>query len=373
MNAAMPVLPPDLVSLADYERHARARVPEALWAFLDGAGGDGITHAANRAAFDSLCLESRVLADMAGAHTRSTLLGMELDMPVILAPVALQKIAHPDGEIATVKAASATKTWMTVSTQSSTSLEDIAAAADTALWFQLYMQPSRDATLALVRRAEAAGYRAIMLTVDAPVNGVRTQEARAGFSVPPGISAVNISAQAAPALRNRPGESPVFNGLLDVAPGWRDLEWLRAATRLPLIVKGVLHPDDAARALDTGAEGIAVSNHGGRTLDTLPATLHALPRIVERVAGRAPVLLDGGVRRGTDVVKALALGAQAVMIGRPVVHALAVGGALGVAHMLTLLRAELEVAMALTGCPRLASITRDVLFNAPGNSPARRP
>lgn len=357
---ASPV-PPDVVALADYERHARERLPASIWAYIAGAGADGITRRWNREAFDRLKLEGRVLADMTGAHTAIDLFGQTLAAPVILAPVAFHKLAHPDGELATALGAAAAGTVMTVSAQASTSIEEIASSAQEALWFQLYMQPRREDTLTLLRRAETAGCRAVMVTVDAPVNGLRNEEQRAGFRLPEGIEAVNLKGMPGPILRAGPGESPVFRGLLDAAPTWRDLEWLRGQTTLPLLAKGIMSRHDARRALELGMDGIVVSNHGGRVLDTLPATIEALPAIAGEVGGTAPILLDGGIRRGTDILKAIALGANAVMVGQPLLHGLAVAGAVGVAHILNILRAELEVAMALTGKPRIAEIDPGVI------------
>ena len=360
-SATSPV-PADCVSAADYERHARARLPADVWAYVAGAGADGLTQRWNREAFDTRRLVGRVLADMRAASTQSTLFGAPLPYPILLAPVAHQKLVHPEGELAAVLGASAASAWMTVSTLAGTSLEEIAKESGTTLWFQLYMQASREDTLALVRRAEAAGYRALMVTVDAPVNGVRNDEQRAGFRLPPHVRPVNIEGLPQPASRAGPGESPVFKGLLDSAPTWADIAWLRRETALPLLLKGIVSPADAERAIEAGANGIVVSNHGGRALDTLPASLHALEAVSERVKGRVPLLLDGGIRRGTDALKALALGASAVMVGQPVMHALAVAGPVGVAHLMTILRAEFEAAMALTGCATLADINRDVLW-----------
>ena len=356
------VVPPDVVSAYDYERHAHALIPADVWAYIAGAGADGLTQRWNREAFDTLPLAGRVLADMTKASTASTLFDAPLPFPILLAPVAHQKLVHPDGERAAVLGASAVGAWMTVSTLSSVTIEEIAEGAQTTLWFQLYMQVERDQTLRLVRRAEAAGYKALVVTVDAPVNGVRNDEQRAGFRMPPHVRPVNVEGFAVPVARARPGESPVFKGLLDRAPTWADIAWLRAETRLPILLKGVVHPVDAERALSEGVDGIVVSNHGGRTLDTLPASLHALEAVAAHVRGRVPLLLDGGIRRGTDIVKAIALGASAVMIGQPLLHALAVAGPVGIAHLLTILRTELEVAMALTGCASLEEIGRDVLW-----------
>ena len=357
-------VPPDVVSAADYERHARQRLPADVWAYVAGAGADGLTQRWNREAFDTRRLAGRVLAGMKGASTESTLFGRRLAVPILIAPVAYQKLVHPDGELATVLGASAVSAWMTVSTLASAGIEEIADAAQTTLWFQLYMQTTREATLRLVRRAEAAGYAALVVTVDAPVNGVRNIEQRAGFRLPPHVRAVNVEGVEGPVSRAGPGESPVFKGLLDHAPTWADLEWLRGETALPILLKGIVHPDDAERVIAAGADGIVVSNHGGRTLDTLPASLDALDAVARRVGGRVPLLLDGGVRRGTDVLKALAIGAKAVMVGQPIFHALAVAGPVGVIHLLTILRAELEAAMALTGCAQIGDVSRDVLWDS---------
>ena len=227
------------------------------------------------------------------------------------------------------------------------------------IWFQLYWQAPRDTTLALVRRAEACGFEALVLSVDAPVNGVRDTERRQGFRLPPGTNAVHL--QPAPATTTPPGQSHIFDQLLPQAPDWDDVAWLRSQTRLPLLLKGITHPADAHLAIELGADGVVLSNHGGRTLDTVPATAQLLPAVARAIAGRVPLIVDGGLRRGTDVLKAIALGANAVMLGRPALHGLANAGALGVAHVLRLLRDELEVAMALCGCRTLADVTPGLL------------
>ncbi len=356
-------VPAHVVSAADYEREAQARLPADVWSYIAGAGADGLTQRWNRAAFDNLKLCGRALANMESVTTESTLLGAPLPFPIIIAPVAFQKLAHPDGELATVLGASACSAWMTISTLSSTTIEDIAKQAQTIVWFQLYFQASRESTLKLVRRAEAAGCKALIVTVDAPVNGVRNDEQRSGFQLSLHAHPANLDGAPGPISRAGPGESPVFKGLLDNAPTWTDIAWLRTETRLPLLLKGIMHPGDAERAVSEGADGIIISNHGGRTLDTLPASIEALEVVAARVGNRVPLLFDGGIRRGTDVLKALALGARAVMLGQPIMHALAVAGAVGVVHLLTILRAELEVAMTLTGCASLAHIDRGVLWN----------
>jgi 4-hydroxymandelate oxidase len=362
-------IPPDVVSAADYERYARTSLPADIWAYIAGAGADGFTQRWNREAFDTLPITGRVLADLTNASTACTLFGTPLACPILIAPVAHQKLVHPDGENATALGASAVGAWMTVSTLSSVAIEDIAQHAQTTLWFQVYMQAERAHTLQLVRRAETAGCKALVVTVDAPVNGVRNEEQRAGFRFPPHVQAVHVAGFPAPTVQAGPGESSVFKGLLKKAPTWDDIRWLRGKTQLPMLLKGVVHPSDAERALSEGIDGLVVSNHGGRTLDTLPASLHALQAVAAQVGGRVPILLDGGVRRGTDVLKAIALGASAIMIGQPVLHALAVAGPVGVAHLLTILRAEFEVAMALTGCASIAQIDHNALWSAVSKTP----
>jgi len=343
------------VCAGDYERLAEGCLSAQAWAYFSGGSADEVTLRWNRAGFERLALLPRVLAGGPGGHTRLDLLGKTHAHPIFVAPVAYQKLAHADGEVATAAAADAQDACMVLSTQASVTLEDAARAGATCRWFQLYLQPEREATLGLVRRAEAAGYEALVVTVDAPINGVRNREHRAMFALPPGITAVNLAdAPVPPPLAA--GASVVFDRFIAVAPRWDDVAWLASQTRLPMVVKGILTADDAVRSIDAGAAGIVVSNHGGRTLDTLPATIDVLPGVAAGVAGRVPVLLDGGIRRGTDVLKALALGASAVLVGRPVVYGLAVNGAYGVAHVLRLLRDELEVAMALSGCRTLADI-----------------
>ncbi|RMH85317.1 alpha-hydroxy-acid oxidizing protein [Pseudomonas sp. AOB-7] len=357
-------IPAEIAALADYERFARERLSEQAWAYLAGGAADELTLADNRAAFDRLRLRSRVLRDLSGGNTRLRLFGQDFDHPIFLAPVAYQKLAHPDGELASVLAAGAVRAGMLVSTQASVELETIAAAAQTPLWFQLYIQPDRDFTAALVRRAEAAGYQALVLTVDAPVSGVRNREQRAGFALPAGVEAVNLRGmRPLQASIEPPAGSLLLGGpLLAAAPTWADLAWLRGLTRLPILLKGIMSGADAEQALAAGMDGLIVSNHGGRSLDGLPATIEALPEVAAAVQKQVPLLLDGGIRRGSDVLKALALGADGVLVGRPYVFGLAAAGAVGVAHVLQMLRGELEVAMALTGCRDLASIGAETIW-----------
>lgn len=374
MTAAVPALaqlPPGVVTLADHEAHARTVLDDNAWAYYAGGAGDEITLRANRSAWDALTLYPRVLRRLGGGHTRVTLLGREIAHPILLAPVAFQRMAHADGELATAHAAAALDAGLVLSTQSSVLLEDVAevmlrpplAPTRGPLWFQLYWQRDRGFLRELLARVERAGYEAVVLTVDAATSGVRDRERRVGFRRPEGITAVNM-ANRPPAPRRaplQPGQSALFDGLLPEAPGWDDVQWLQAATRLPVLLKGVLHPADAQQAARLQCAGVIVSNHGGRTLDTAPASATVLPAVVRAVNGALPVLVDGGIRRGTDVLKAMALGASAVLVGRPAVFALANAGAVGVAHVLRLLRDELEIAMALCGCATLAEATPALL------------
>lgn len=356
-------IPAHVAAVTDYEPLAQERLTASAWAYISGGAADELTLAENTAAYARLRLKQRVLVDLAGATTKLALFGDTFEYPILLAPVAYHKLASSEGEKATVLAASAMQAGMVVSTQASVALEDIAAGARAPLWFQLYIQADRAFTRALVHRAEAAGYRALVVTVDAPVNGIRNREQRAGFGLPPGVEAINLQGMQPMATQTvRPGGSALFDGpLLASSPTWKDVEWLIRLTRLPVLIKGITTDTDAALAMECGAAGIIVSNHGGRTVDTLPATIEALPAVMATVRDRVPVLVDGGIRRGTDVFKALALGATATLIGRPYVYALAAAGAPGVAHVLHMLRTELEVAMALTGCKTLADIDRKAL------------
>jgi 4-hydroxymandelate oxidase len=365
---AIEAIPPGIVSLADHELHARSRLDDNAWAYFAGGAADEITLRANRSAWDEIRLSTRVLRRLAGGHTRIDLLGRTLAHPILLAPVAYQRMAHADGEIATAYAAAMLGAGLVLSSQASLPLEQVAQAvsgepARGPLWFQLYVQHDRGFTRELVERAARAGYEALVVTVDAPSSGVRDRERRADFRLPPGISAVNLNGlPPAPPVALETQQSRMFDGLLAHAPTWEDIAWLRSVSSLPLILKGITHPDDARLAIEAGAAGIIVSNHGGRTLDTMPATAAMLPRIREAAGAGFPILVDGGIRRGTDVLKAIALGANAVLIGRPYVFGLANAGAVGVAHVLRLLRDELENAMALCGCATLAELGEGILF-----------
>lgn len=352
MTTHLDRIPAEVAAVADYEPLARARLDAAAWAYLDGAAGDEITHRANRSAWAAQPQRVRVLADLSQARTGVTLFGQRFEHPILIGPVAYQRLFHPDGEVATAVAAEAQGAGLVLSTLSSVAMETVARASAGPRWFQLYWQADPRLTRHLVERAEASGYSALVLTVDAPVHGARDRERRAGFRLPAGVSAVHLSGSASP--QGTPGVShpqAVFaGGLMQAAPTWRKVEQLRRWTRLPLLLKGVSDPDDARQALAVGMDGLIVSNHGGRCLDGQAPTAALLPPVIDAVGARMPVLVDGGIRRGTDVLAALRMGARAVLIGRAPMYALAVAGPLGVAHVLRLLRDELEIAMALSGC-----------------------
>ena len=350
-----------LVSLADHEAQARELLDAATWAYCSGGAADEITLRANRAAWDALALRPRVLRPLAGLSLASKLLGRPLPCPMLVAPMAHQRLAHPDGELATAVAAAAVGAGMVLSQQSNQPLEAVArhflADRDRGpFWFQLHALGERGWLRELVARAEAAGVEALVLTVDAPLNGVRDRERRAGFTLPTGLATPHLP----------PSRAQQLGQLLAQAPGWDDVEWLQAHCRLPLLLKGVTHPDDADQACRLGVAGLIVSNHGGRVLDTMPACATLLPEVAAAVAGRCALLVDGGIRRGTDVLKALALGADAVLIGRPVLHGLTNAGAAGVAHVLRLLQDELAAAMALCGLRSMSETGPSCLQAQPG-------
>ncbi len=342
------------LTLDDFEAAARERLPYAVYEYVAGGAADEVTLRWNREAFQRIRLRPRVLEDVSKVDTRVTVAGQELAFPILLAPVGYQRILHPDGEIAAARGAGAAGAIYVVSTACTASIEEIAATATAPLWLQIYLQLDRGFTRDLIARAEAAGVRAFCLTVDTPVLGTRNRQARAKFAVPADLPTPHLDAEGRTRLSIVSGKREAVT--------WRDVEWLRSMTSKPLLLKGIMDAGDAERAVQAGAAGIVVSNHGARNLDTVPAAIDALPEIAERVAGRVPLLLDGGVRRGTDVIKALALGANAVMIGRPYAYALAAGGADAVARAVAILREELETAMALLGRASAAAIDRSVLW-----------
>ena len=350
-----------LFDLPDFERAAQRGMTAMAWEYVNGGAGDELTLRDNIAAYQRLRLCPRMLVDVSHIDTRLTLLGRERAHPIVLAPTAYHQLYHPEGELATARGAGVAGATFAVSTSATKTIEEIAAVATQPLWFQLYVQRDRGLTAELVQRAEAAGCEALVVTIDSPILGARYRELRTPFALPPGVRRAHQRGTAATGS-HRPSESDIYSPVLDPGLTWKDIDWLRSLTRLPVLLKGVLNPDDADRGAAGGAAGSIVSNHGGRNLDTVPATIDVLPAIVARLAGRAPVLVDGGIRRGTDVAKALALGATAVLIGRPYVYGLNVQGAEGVTRVVTILRRELEMAMALSGRPTLRDLDASLIW-----------
>lgn len=372
-RAASATIPPEICCAQDYETLAPQFMAPATHGHVSGGSGCDLTLKANARAFACWQILPRLLSDMRHAHTRTQLAGHALAHPLLLAPVAHQRLVHPLAEAATAQAAEAADAVLVCSTASSLPLETVAQASRARCWFQLYLQPQREVSLHLLRRAEAAGCAALVLTLDAPLQATSHRAQRAGFRWPPDHQAANLACYPVDApVHAEPGRSAVFHAMRD-APRWADLDWLLAHTRLPVWIKGVLHPDDASALMARGVAGLVVSNHGGRGLDGAPASLQMLPAIRAAVGREAPLILDSGVRSGADVFKALALGANAVMVGRLQVDALAVAGALGVAHMLKLLREELDLCMALAGCATLAEIGPRALCALPSTLAGEMP
>lgn len=344
----------DALNVHDFEEQARARLDPGAYAYFAGGSGDERTMRANVEAFARWELRPRVLVDVSEVTTATTILGQEVAFPLLVAPTAFQRLAHPDGELAMARAAAAAGTVMCLSTLSSVSPPELAAAVPGApLWFQLYWSRDRGFTRDLVASAEQAGFRAIVLTVDFAVAGRRERDLRADFTLPDDLPAPNL-----PVTLARKDFHAALGDIVDTSLTWRDLEWLRSASSLPLVVKGVLTAEDALLAAEHGADGVVVSNHGGRQLDAVPASLDALPEVAEAVGDRIEVLVDGGIRRGTDVLEALALGARAALAGRAVLWGLAAAGEEGVGRVLALLRAEIELGLKLLGCARPDDVSR---------------
>lgn len=354
----------NFISLFDFEAHARSVLAPNVWGYVSSGAADEVTVRENREAFDRIALRYRVLAGVEKRDLSVELLGTTIDFPVLIAPTGFHQLIHPDGEIGTARAAAAAGALMVVSTMSNVRLEEIKAATSQSMWFQLYVYKDRGITRSLVERATAAGYDAIQVTVDLPVLGRREADIRNCFGLPTHLRVANLEAAGCDVLSAPDGDSGIASyttQMLDDSLRWKDIDWLCSLTDRPVLVKGLVRGDDALHALQHGVRGIVVSNHGGRQLDTSIATIRALPEVVDAVAGRVPIILDGGIRRGTDIVKALALGAKAVQIGRPVLWALAAGGQSGVRRMLELIRLEFDLAMALCGCTNARSVPRDLL------------
>ena len=343
------------LSVADYERIAEERVEPGPWAYLAGGSGDEWTLRENRAAFARWTFRPRVLCDVSAISTATTVLGTKIELPVVVAPVAYQQLYHPDGDCATARGAAAAGAGLAVSTFCTRSHEEIAAAAPGLMqWCQLYVFRDRGVTREHLAEAAAAGCSAVVLTVDTPRLAQRERDLRIGFAVPSDLPLPYARAAIGDAAKNPADQF----ALLDDSVSWRDLEWIASEAKVPVVLKGVVTREDAETAVEHGAAAVVVSNHGGRQLDGAPATLDALPEVVDAIAGRAEVYLDGGIRRGTDVAKALALGARAVLAGRAPMFGLAAAGEDGVRHVLEILRDELTLALCLLGCTSPEEIGR---------------
>jgi 4-hydroxymandelate oxidase len=354
-----------MLNLFDYERAARELIDPAAYGYQVGGANDELTLRENRRAWDDIAVRYRTMVDVSRRSLATTVLGTPVSMPVLIAPTAMQRLAHPDGEIGMARAAEQAETLMIVSTTATIGLAEVAASTPAPKWFQVYIYQSREYTERLVARAVTAGYKALVLTVDAPVLGRRERDIRNAFTLPEGMHIANAEISGMDlvpsATSDASGLMQHFRGLHDASLTPGDITWLRDLSGLPIVVKGIVRGDDATRAMEHGAAAIVVSNHGGRQLDTSVATARVLAEVVSAVDGRGEVYVDGGIRRGTDVLKALALGARAVLLGRPPVWGLAVDGTAGARHVLDLIREELDLAMALSGCRSVDEITEDLI------------
>ena len=350
------------VNVHELELLAERIVDPAAWAYLAGGSGDEHTLGWNQQAWAAIRLAPRCLVDVSNLDLSVELLGRTYAHPIVLAPTAFHRLVHAEGELETRRGAAGGEALYVQSTLGTTTVEEVGTAADSPWWFQLYVQRDRAFTLDLVARAREAGAEAIVHTVDTPVLGARDRDRRSDWSLPAGLEFANLRGLAPSPTDPLPPHRRLYNAALDAALTWDDLGWLVEHAVLPVLVKGVQRPDDAAQAVEHGVAGIVVSNHGARNLDTVPPTAEVLPGVVEAVGGRVAVLVDGGIRRGTDIAKAICLGATAVCVGRPYLWGLAVGGAAGVQRVVEMLRTELELAMALLGAPTLATLTPDLLW-----------
>lgn len=361
------------MNLLELEALAKTRLETGAFGYIRGGAEDEVTLRENRRAFERLRLLPRYLVDVSTIDTRTSVLGIDLEAPILLAPVAFQVLAHPDGELASARAAAESGVGFVASTLSSHPMDAIARASDGPKWFQLYCAKDQAFTDDMVARAEDLGYRALAITVDVPVAGGREADERNGFHLPPAAFPGNFAGHANGNLdaeldrskhegtRSDSALVRLVDDIFDPSLDWRVIERVKRRTKLPVLIKGILTVEDAALAIDHGADGIVVSNHGGRQLDSAPSSIEMLPEVAEHVDGRVPILLDSGIRRGSDVVKAVALGATAVLVGRPMVFGLAIDGEAGVRHMLRLLRDEIERCMALCGRASLAALDRDMV------------
>ena len=352
-----------LLNIDDYARVARSKLPKDVCDYYEGGALDEITLRENSAGWQRLKLYYRVLAGVGPRDATTTVLGQSVSMPILVAPTAFHRLACEQGEIATARAAKAAGTLFILSSLSNTAMEQVLAQAASPRWFQLYMYKDRQTTSELVKRAESAGAEAIMLTVDAPGLGTRERDVRNSFQLPAGLTAENLAPLGKSDFPEVKGSrlAAYVEANFKSDLGFDDLDWLCGSTRLPVVIKGVCRGDDARRAAEHGAKAIVVSNHGGRQLDTAPATSDVLPYVVDAAADRCEIYVDGGIRRGSDVLKAIALGARAVFVGRAILWGLCVAGEQGALHVLEILRRELDEAMLLCGCSKLSQIDRSLL------------
>ncbi len=344
----------EIINLFDFEKAAEGSMSKMAYEFVASGAADEFTVKWNREALDKVKIQTNVLNDVTKLDTKVSLFGTELAYPILIAPTAFHKLMHPEGEIATALGAGAASAIYCVSSFTTTPIEEIAKVATQPLWFQLYVVDDRTFVKDLVQKVEAQGCRALCITVDTPVSGSRDRQQKAKFKLPDDLKPPYMIDTAFASK----GQALTFKKPLT----WKDIEWFKSITKLPVLLKGILNPDDAERAIQSGASGIIVSNHSGRNLDTVPATIEVLPHIAQKVNKRIPVLMDGGIRRGTDVLKAIALGANAVLVGKPICFGLACGGSEGVTKVLTILRKEFEFAMALSGRPSIASIDSSLIW-----------
>ncbi len=335
-----------IFNLFDFEKMAQAKMTNMAYEYVASGAADEFTLRGNRQSLDAIKLNTTVLTDVTRLDTSISLFGQKLPYPILIAPTAFHKIMHPEGELATARGAGMASATYVISSYTTTPLEEISKVATHPLWFQLYVRDDRAFTKDVVQKAEAQGCQALCITVDTPVLGVRNRQERVSFKLPDDVHSpymIAVGSQKKPLT-------------------WKEIEWLQSFATIPVLLKGILNPGDAEKAVQTGVSGIIVSNHGGRNLDTVPATIEALPRIADRVNKRISILMDGGIRRGTDVLKAIALGANAVLVGKPICFGLACGGAERVAKVMEILKSEFESAMALTGKATIASIDRSVIW-----------
>ncbi|KAL1213740.1 Glycolate oxidase 3 [Cardamine amara subsp. amara] len=351
----------EITNVMEYEKIAKEKLPKMVYDYYSSGAEDQWTLQENRNAFSRILFRPRILVDVSKIDVSTRVLGFNISMPIMIAPTAMQKMAHPDGELATARATTAAGTIMTLSSWATCSVEEVASTGPGIRFFQLYVYKDRNVVRQLVKRAEEAGFKAIALTVDTPRLGRRESDIKNRFALPRGLTLKNFEGLDLGKIdkTNDSGLASYVAGQVDQSLSWKDIKWLQSITSLPILVKGVITSEDARIAVEYGAAGIIVSNHGARQLDYVPATIVALEEVVKAVEGRIPVFLDGGVRRGTDVFKALALGASGVFVGRPSLFSLAADGEAGVRKMLQMLRDEFELTMALSGCRSLREISRN--------------